>query len=135
MWIFDEANAVEVIWTLYNMVGMILAAGLCIDVISDARNKLIMEDRSRRQTTLLCLSITTVFIGAMFVYVLIGLVSMTQSSINPDQISPQQIVAAVGFVLVATAKIAVLAAWRWLRFRLRRDGYSPSIVIGKASMT
>jgi protein-S-isoprenylcysteine O-methyltransferase Ste14 len=135
MWIFDDWNNVEVIWTIYNAIGMIIAGALCVDVIGDARNKLIMQDRSRRQTTYLCLSITTVFVGAMFVYVLIGLVSMTQPSVNPDKISPQQVVAATGFILVATAKILVLAAWRLLRFRLRRDGYSPSVVIGKASTT
>jgi hypothetical protein len=135
MWIFDEANVVEVFWTVYNAIGMILAAILCFDVIGDARNKLIMADSARKQTTYLCLGITTVFIGAMFVYVLIGLVSMTQPSINPDAISPQQVVAAVGFILVGTAKVAVLAAWRWLRFRLRREGFDPSSVLGKVSVT
>jgi hypothetical protein len=60
---------------------------------------------------------------------------MTQPSINPDKISPQQMVAAIGFIGVATAKILVLAGWRWLRFRLRRDGYNPSVVVGKASTT
>jgi protein-S-isoprenylcysteine O-methyltransferase Ste14 len=133
MWIFDEANAVEVLWTFYNFVGMLLAAILCIDVIGDARNKLIMADRARKETTYLCLGITTIFIGAMFVYVLIGLVSMTQPSINPGVISPQQIVAAVGFIVVGTAKVGVLAAWRWLRFRLRREGFDPSAVVGKVS--
>jgi protein-S-isoprenylcysteine O-methyltransferase Ste14 len=135
MWIFDEANAVEIIWTLYNLVGMVLAAGLCIDVLKDSRNRILMADQARRQATWLCLAFTAVFIGAMFVYVLIGLVSMTQPSLNPDRISPQQIVAAAGFIIVATAKIAVLAAWRWLRFRLRRDGINPSMAIGKASTT
>jgi protein-S-isoprenylcysteine O-methyltransferase Ste14 len=135
MWIFDEANAIEILWTIYNAIGMLLAAILCIDVIGDARDKLVMKERSTRQTTYLCLSITGVFIGAMFVYVLIGLISMTQPSLVQGQISPQQYVAAFGFMLVATAKIVILTAWRWLRFRLRREGLDPSAVLGKVRAT
>jgi succinate dehydrogenase/fumarate reductase cytochrome b subunit len=135
MWIFDEPNAAEIAWTLYNFVGVLLAFFLCVDLIQDSRDRLLMKDRQLRRTTYLCLSITGVFMAAMLVYVAIGLISMTQPSLVPGVISPQQYVAAIGFMVVATLKIGVLAAWRWMRFSLRREGVSPSLTLGKARRT
>jgi protein-S-isoprenylcysteine O-methyltransferase Ste14 len=135
MWIFDDANPLEIFWTIYNLLGAGLAIGLCIDLLKDARDKIIMAERSRKEATYLSLSFAAVFILSMVLHVIIGLVSMTQPQLNPNSISPAQYVAAYGFILVATMEIIVLAFWRLLRHRFRRAGIDPNLAVGKASAT
>jgi protein-S-isoprenylcysteine O-methyltransferase Ste14 len=135
MWIFDDASALEVGWTLFNSFGALLVSWLCHDVWRDSRNRVLMNDDARRKATHLCIGITVVFVVAMLTYSVIGLVAMTQPPAAGAKSSPTSIAAFTGFMLVATIKITLCGYWRLLRFRLREDGVDPHVAIGKARAT
>ena len=133
MWIFDDASPIEVWWTWQNGVGAVVALFLCVDVISDARDRLLMAERGRRSATYLCLALVGSMVLAMLIYSMIGLVAMTQPAAVPGEVSPTQWAVTIGFGISSTVKVAICIVWRVMRFRLRREGVDPSLTVGKAS--